>query len=86
MKINSRTGCYQYWAFRAALGYGRGRGKRSRKNDFEQGRHFTFLPFYPFLFLYARGVMPERCLKKLVRALWSLKLRWVAISPMVMSE
>lgn len=37
-------------------------------------------------FLYARGVMPERCLKKLVRALWSLKLRWVAISPMVMSE
>ena len=38
MKINSRTGCYQYWAFRAALGYGRGRGKRSRKNDFEQGR------------------------------------------------
>ena len=96
MKINSRTGCYQYWAFRAALGYERGRGKRSRKNDFEQGRHFTFLPFYPFylftllpfylLFLYARGVMPERCLKKLVRALWSLKLRWVAISPMVMSE
>ena len=38
MKINSRTGCYQYWAFRAALGYGRWRGKRSRKNDFEQGR------------------------------------------------
>lgn len=37
-------------------------------------------------FRYARGVMPERCLKKLVRALWSLKLRWVAISPMVMSE
>lgn len=37
-------------------------------------------------FLYARGVMPERCLKKLVSALWSLKLRWVAISPMVMSE
>ena len=67
--------------------------ERSRKNDFEQGRHFTFLPFYLFtllpfylLFLYARGVMPERCLKKLVRALWSLKLRWVAISPMVMSE
>ena len=44
------------------------------------------LPFYHFLFLYERGVMPERCLKKLVRALWSLKLRWVAISPMVMSE
>lgn len=30
--------------------------------------------------------MPERCLKKLVMALWSLKLRWSAISPMVMSE
>ena len=27
MKINSRTGCYQYWAFRAALGYGEGTEK-----------------------------------------------------------
>ena len=56
--------------------------------SFNDSRAADILPFYPFtfLFLYASGVMPERCLKKLVRALWSLKLRWVAISPMVMSE
>lgn len=54
----------------------RGSGARGSEGYRERGRGF----------LYARGVMPERCLKKLVRALWSLKLRWVAISPMVMSE
>ena len=38
-----------------------------------------------YLFLYASGDIPDRCLKKLVMALWSLKLRCAAISPIDMS-